>query len=94
MGKHEISNELATTLERALVEKHGPLMANDDLRAALGYPTMEAFRQALSRKTVPIPVFSLEKRHGKFALAKDVAKWLAMQREAASKSDSNGGTMN
>ena len=73
-------HDLAAALERDLLEKHGPMIANDDLRIALGYPTMDAFRQALSRKTVPVPVFALEKRRGKFALVKDVAVWLAAQR--------------
>lgn len=82
---HKTTHELIAALERDLLEKYGPLITNEDLRAALGYPTMESFRQALSRKTVPVPVFSLEKRRGKYALTKDVAAWLAMQREAASK---------
>lgn len=75
--------DLALTLEQDLLEKHGPMIANDALRAALGYPSMEAFRQALVRKTVPVPVFSVEKRRGKFALVKDVARWLAKVRNDA-----------
>lgn len=74
--------ELAATLERNLMDKYGPMVANDALRVALGYPSMDAFRQALVRKTVPVPVFTLEKRRGKFALVKDVAQWLACQRNA------------
>lgn len=75
--------ELAEALERDLNDKHGPLIANDALRVALGYPSMNAFRQALVRGTVPVPVFALENRRGKFALAKDVAAWLAAQRNGA-----------
>lgn len=77
------STNLANVLERDLLEKHGPLIANDALRLALGYQSMGAFRQALVRKTVPVPVFALENRRGKFALVKDVATWLAAQRDAA-----------
>lgn len=83
-NKSKKAREMATSLERDLLKIHGPLLANDDLRIALGYPSMDAFRQALSRKTVPIPVFTPEKRRGKFALVKDVAEWLAKQRETAS----------
>ncbi|AXQ98283.1 hypothetical protein [Pseudoalteromonas piscicida] len=50
------------------------------MTTTLGYGSGEAFRQAVSRKTVPIPVFSIDKRKGKFALTKDVARWLAKQR--------------
>lgn len=58
------------------------MISGEALRTALGYPSMEAFRQALSRKTVPIPVFSIDARRGKFALVKDLARWLACQRKS------------
>ncbi len=73
---------LAVEIEEQLLRLHGPMIGGDALRAALGYPSMEALRQALSRKTVPIPVFSIEARRGKFALVKDLARWLASQRES------------
>lgn len=83
MKNSEKINELAERLERELTGRYGPLISNDDLRVALGYVSMDAFRQALARKTMPIPVFSLPNRRGKYALVKDVAMWLAVQREAA-----------
>ena len=49
----------------------------------MSYRSTDAFRKALTRKTVPIPVFSVENRRGKYALVKDVAKWLVEQRNAA-----------
>jgi hypothetical protein len=76
--------EFAQSLERSLMDKHGPLMTNEHLSAALGYRSMAAFRQALMRNTVPIPVFGLPRRRGKFAFVKDVARWLAQQHEIAS----------
>ena len=36
--------------------------------------------QAFARKTVPVPVFTMEKQRGKFALVKDVAHHLAEKR--------------
>lgn len=74
---------LAQLLEHGLMQRYGPLIANDDLRQALGYPSKEAFRQALVRKSVPVPVMDFENRRGKFALTVDVASWLAAQRERA-----------
>ncbi|TXH04483.1 MAG: hypothetical protein E6R07_07400 [Nevskiaceae bacterium] len=73
---------LADLLEQQLLGRYGPVISNDSLRLVLGYSSMEAFRQALSRQTVHVPVFSLANRRGKYALATDVAKWLAEQRNA------------
>lgn len=74
---------MAAVLEHELSNQHGPMMTGEGLRAALGYPSKEAFRQAVARKTTPIPVFGIEKRRGKFALTKDVAAWIAAQRARA-----------
>lgn len=74
---------LAKELEEELTSRYGPMVSNEDLRIALGYPSKDAFRQALSRKRAPVPVFSLPQRRGKYALTKDVAAWLAAQRNAA-----------
>ena len=73
----------AELIESYLFDRHGPLLADDALRIALGYKTTDAFRQDLTRKTVPVPVFSIKNRRGKYALVKDVASWLAQQRNAA-----------
>ncbi len=81
MDQH--AKALAESLERQLMAEYGPLLANDDLRQALGYASMNAFRQALFRKTVPVPVFALPNRRGKYALVTDVARWLSQQRENA-----------
>jgi hypothetical protein len=85
MSPPNFDEPLAILLERELMSRYGPMVSNDALRLALGYTSKEAFRQALSRKTVPIPVFALANRRGKFALVKDVATWLAIQRERAIK---------
>ena len=72
--------QLSHALEKELFDRHGPLMTGEHLAKALGYQSLEAFRIAFRRKTVPIPAFPIEKRKGKFALTKDVAFWLAEQR--------------
>ncbi len=71
---------LADALERDLLARYGPIIGADDLRQALGYASMDAFRQALSRRQLPVPVFALPNRRGKFSLSKDVAQWLATSR--------------
>lgn len=75
--------ELALTLEAELNKRYGFLIAGRDLRIALGYASDAAFRQAALRHTVPIPIFTLPRRRGRFALVKDLAAWLAAQRNGA-----------
>lgn len=47
------------------------------LYRALGFPTAAAMRQAVARGRVPVPLFDIENRRGRFALTRDVAHWLA-----------------
>ena len=72
---------LALQIKKELYEYIGTLLFGKRLYSALGYPSVDAFRQSVSRKTVPVEVFSLEYRRGRFALSRDVAEWLATQRQ-------------
>jgi len=63
-----------------LTSKYGPVLSGSYLSQSLGYPSINAFRQALSRGTVPVPVFSLPNQRGKFALVVDVVRWLVKNR--------------
>ncbi len=74
---------LVAQLEEELTARYGPALGGEDLRKALAYPSMSAFLQAMTRGTVPVPVFSIGNRRGWFALAKDVARWLAERRATA-----------
>lgn len=74
---------LTRDLEDKLLQRYGPVLGGADLSKALGYPSMRAFQQAVSRGVVGVPVFPMEKRRGRFALAGDVAQWLACQRMRA-----------
>ena len=49
---------LTALLERELMQLHGPMMTGESLRIALGYPSKDAFRQAVARKSTPIPAVS------------------------------------
>jgi hypothetical protein len=77
---------LARRLEADLFREHGPMLSGSHLCAALGYPSRDAFRQAVARGTVPVPIFPIANRRGKYALVMDVAIWLAERRAAAPKS--------
>lgn len=85
----EIS-ELAGALEATLVEKYGFMLGQADLARVLAFPTATAFRRAAYRRQLPIKVFSIEHRKGKFALAKDVAVWLATMRSTQAENQKEG----
>lgn len=75
---------LAELLEEELTHRYGVMLSSHVLWQVLGYPSPSAFRQAISRGTVGVPVFEVPNRRGRFALAKDVAAWIAEQRATAS----------
>ena len=72
--------KLLMELEAELTERYGPLLSGKTLRAILAFPSQAAFRQAAARNLLPVPVFCIEHRRGKFALVKDVAVWLVQRR--------------
>jgi len=83
MSKDQISqkqDELKKELEEDLLRIHGPLLTAEALWKLLGYQSRSAFKQAVSRNHVPVPLFDIEHRRGKFALAKDLAAFLAEKR--------------
>lgn len=59
-----------------LLNQYGPLIGGHNLIRALGYTTGTAFRQAIQRKQLPIKVFELPNRRGRFAFTADLAAWL------------------
>ncbi len=72
--------ELEHAIAADLLNRHGPLLSGAEMWKTLGYRNGDAFRQALKRGTLPIPVFPLPQRRGKFALVVDIARWLALAR--------------
>ena len=70
-------NGLAESIAKDLGDRYGPLICDEDLRAALGYKSMASLRQAAARKTTGVPVFSIRGRRGRFARTRDLAEWLA-----------------
>ena len=78
--------KLSVDLEKSLLHEYGPILYGDTLKRALGFPSIESLRQAISRGTIGIPVVPLEHRRGKYALTKGVAHWLAQRRSKADRS--------
>jgi len=70
--------KLAQALERDLLQLHkAAAIGGADLRAALGYKTAIAFRVAISRGKVGVPLFKIPGRKGYWCLVKDISMWLA-----------------
>lgn len=64
--KNEKTNE--ECINSDLTELHGPLIGGSTLCKVLGFNSAEAFRQAFFRGQIPVKVFCIPNRRGKFAL--------------------------
>lgn len=84
-------HQLASEIEAALISEYGPVLSGATLSKCLGYPSVIAMRQSISRGTAPDIIFSIPKRSGRFALARDIAIWLAKQRLGESYDTQQGG---
>ena len=82
-------SELEARLLAALIRDWGYVVGSAGLRQALGFPTQAALRQAIARGALPVKVFEIEGRKGWFALAHDLAAWLAA-RQAVSPTPAAG----
>lgn len=67
---------LKPNLEQALLERFGPLIGGADLRRALGFRSDVTFHRAARQGQLPVKVFKIEGRRGKYALTTEVAQWL------------------
>lgn len=59
------------------MRQFGPMIGGSELCRALGFRSAVTFRRAFRQGKLPVRVFELEGRKGKFALTADIAKWLA-----------------
>ncbi|KZN60873.1 hypothetical protein [Pseudoalteromonas luteoviolacea] len=62
--------------EKILVAKYGVLIPLSEVWRVLGYPSHNAYRKAIQKKELPIPVFQIDNRKGRFAFSIDVANWM------------------
>jgi hypothetical protein len=70
-------NDRVNELERLLLLEFGPALRGASLRRLLGYTTANAFRQALHRRTVPVPLTMPPGASVWCAATRDVARWMA-----------------
>lgn len=91
LERQTLSLDMATLVQRleaTLIKRYGLILNADQLTEVLAFKSKVAFRQAAYKKHLPVAVFSIEHRKGQFALAKDVAIWIASQGNA--KTENNG----
>ena len=76
------ASDLKKHVENTILREHGgvPMLNGDALSKVLGYPTTMAFKKADARGLLPIPVFPIARRSGKFALVSDIASWMCVFR--------------
>lgn len=77
------TTEAEKQLLAELLERYGPVLGGQNLRQVLGFASAAAFRKAASRGTLPVPVFNVPNRRGRFALTQEVAAWLCERRRTA-----------
>jgi hypothetical protein len=83
--------ELAQRIKQDLIEQHGILLFGKALYQVLGFTNGDAFRQAFKRGKLSVAVFELEGKRGRYALAEDIANWLACRRMTVSAPKKRGG---
>ena len=78
ISKQHHQAKLMAEIETQLLQLYGsPIVSGENLKAALGFNSLDALRKSITRGKLPIPLFPMENRKGKYALVKDVACYLA-----------------
>jgi hypothetical protein len=62
-------------LRTRLIGDYGLVVGGSDLVKLLGFRTYRGFYSAYVGKRLPVPVFEIPGRKGRFARTEDVAKW-------------------
>lgn len=70
-----------------LVARYGYMVGGDDLWRLLGYRSLDSFRKAQTKGTVPITTFRIEGRRTRYGSTEDLARWLDQQLSKVKKGD-------
>lgn len=63
------------TADGALEDRYGLVVGGRDLARLLGFRSSQAFKIACARGKVPVVVFEIPGRRGKYARTSDVIRW-------------------
>jgi len=64
------------SLRQLMIREYGAVVGGRDLRSALGFKSTAAFCRAVRYGYVPLRIFEMPGRRGRFALVSDIADWL------------------
>lgn len=59
-----------------MIREYGAVVGGRDLRSALGFKSTAAFGRAVRSGYIPLRIFEMPGRRGRFALVSDIADWL------------------
>ncbi len=74
---HPLTPTEASQLIRRMLDEHSELLSGQALGRCLGYRSSRAFQRAARLGELPVEVFKLPGRRGRFARTIEVARWLA-----------------
>ena len=66
-----------------LLAAHGPVLKSEVLWRALGFGSRSAFNRGIASCNIKIPLFPMPTGRGRYALTRDVARYLTKLRMAA-----------
>ena len=64
------------SLRQLMIREYGAVVGGRDLRSALGFKSTAAFGHAVRSGYIPLRIFEMPGRRGRFALVSDIADWL------------------
>ena len=74
------------------IERYGPVVGGDELRALIGFKSGAAFQKALSSGALQAPLYSIAGRRGYFALTEQLCRWYLAQRQPSANSSAGDAT--
>lgn len=92
--KKATEEEYRAMVSKELIAAYGYIIPASALVRILGFRTYDAFKRALQRQTLTIPLSTVPGRRARHAMTNDVVDWLVAQwlrsRKTTSSSNRNG----
>jgi len=80
MVRNDDERVLFNEIARDLLTAHGAVLKGEALWRALGFGSRSAFQRAVAARTVGVTLFPMREGRGRYALTRDVARYLAKLR--------------
>ena len=76
LNSHLLRSSSLEELAAQITMSSGPFVRISDAWQLLGYPSSDAARKAAARNRMPVKVFALPERRGKYVRSLELAAWL------------------